>query len=292
MKIIFARIPTQFVDLTIGKALQSICHKTKIDFELIDLYDNTFDEVNISNEEIILFCIHTWQRNDKEYEKLRNKLPNIKIVVVESDMVYQDWQSRDFVNIDFLLTTSLELYREYSGPKVFFDWNISNYLIEYSIRHRNKFNFTKNYDLICLCNIGRESTHRNIFFKSIISKYKLITNLKESNIHKVLNYYTQSKFVLGTSTSILGNQKRSTKVMRDWLGAYLDVPLIYDDFPEITAFHPCVPVYEYCNPASLDYLIQTLTDPKYSKMIVERQRDHISKHTVDKQLAQFLASIV
>lgn len=294
MNILFLRIPCQFVDLTIGKSLQSISLLNNWKYECIDIWDYEFDELNYSSERVIIFLFYSTFLNKNSVLKLKQKLPNSYIFMIESDTIYDDWKSKDYSYIDCLICTSFDIYNEYSGHKALFDWNISEYLINFALRHKYKFPVNKKYDFICLCHLEEKYVDRHKLFTELSKHCSILTNLEENNLINIFKYYMQAKITLGTSTSVLNNDIRSTKAFRDWLGVCVNIPLIYDDKPEIIYFcDNIVPIYRYGNVSDIITIYDKFHNEKgFYQETIRSQQAYILKNSVDKQLQQLIKEVI
>lgn len=277
-------------EYTFNLALKNIAKKHNIEYRFIGLRDGnllrTFDFPLPEYDSPIIFLCHHPNFDLNCRSKIMNKCKNAKIVICGGDTVYYGAEAVTKLKPDLFLDTIKSEVEKLSKfcPTHHFYWTISEDIIKLA---KSNVNNTKIYDGICLC---RGTPKRSKFFDHMKNKdKKILYNLNENNLDKILNYYSQTKYTIGItheSQGLSNNNKRSMKGMRDWIGTFCDTLLIYDDYPDIIDID-CVPIYEFDNPQSCLKLMNSISNEEYVNLL-QKQKCWLTEHTMERQLEKIL----
>lgn len=289
-KLYFLRFKLEFVDWTLSDALEDTCKEKNIQFELID-YGPGECHLNIqdsTDEPVLIFFIYDGKRSQNDYNALFKNFSRPVTVQYSADTHY--FLNDNFWLADYYIDTMSECVAQISTKKpgrvALFNWTLSQKLINqieslYVPRE-------KDVDFICMC---RESANfRRQFFGQVRQHFSLLSNLNEYSLEKIVDYYARSKYTLGTTSSCMeGENRRSMKGMRDFIGPLCEAPLLCDDFPQIKEYWP-VHTYRYGDIQDLISLYNYY-ETNDREEILTAQKEWLKMNTCDIQLSRIIDSI-
>ena len=273
-----------FIGATYGAALKNLSNKHGHKY----LFNSDLDKLEKTNEKSIIFQIDS-NECDERLDIIKEKIPNSKVIRIGMDSPYCKELSKEFMRkVDIhlnLMSKFVDKTKDFVESHITF-CTISEKIIPL-IKNDN---FNKTWHGICLCNI--QTHQRYEFFSSLKDKYfDILININEHNFKKISNLYSHTWFVIGhTMSPYPGVYDRSMKGFRDWIGAFCNTVLVYDNHPDIEKyFGDFVPVYDYNNIASLLKVTQKLIcNPKKYIDTLEAQKSWVKDNTIELQLERFI----
>jgi hypothetical protein len=283
----------------IGKGIEGLSKYTNIPIIIYDQQDIANGNIIKDNDDIILlFEAGCFQHAGWSLSKVKDWFPNSKLIPIAADtniyLFLRNQHQLDYELVDLWLdldTRCIDYYKNLGIQADQWMWTISDWFIDY-IKKTTITLDTKRYDFIGVYHIV-----------SMIDGYRarLINYLKDHNLsftngggnghedndlERLINYYYHSHITLGTTSHNIGEDFRTPKGFRDWIGPFTGTPLIYDDYPMIMdCYQDTVPYYKY---KDFDSIVELYNKYKGDQKLLQKQQTWATNNTIDKQLYRLL----
>jgi len=264
------------------------------------------EELPHIQEEVIFITNFNRHWTLPQYDMVKAKMPNSKIVWLGSDTHYEGVNNPPLIddghdqflafnglkNIEWPLDLYLDTMKNVSEEASIrfksdhFYWSISESIIDQIAKCIPKMNIRrKERDGICLCSTENRTSIRHEMFKKIDETgLNVLRNLNEHFLCEIVKLYAESWVALGTTVSCMASDLRSMKGFRDWLAPFCGTVLIYDDYPDITDIGDFIPIYEYGQWGQIKTIVDELkSDLDRYHTLIGQQREWALENTLEKQ---------
>lgn len=264
------------------------------------LYDQSLFPYNIpsTNEDLIFICeaglpIHS----NFPLEQAKKIWPNSRIIIWGTDTIFWRQKGLHQVNlslVDLYLEEHEVIINEYRDLGItcdFFDWNISDELINYinktNIQEEKIYDFIGVYHPYSLT----PDKYRGRMISFLQQNGYSFTqggggSHDDNDISRLLKHYRQSRICLGTSSHSTSNECKFRKGFRDFIAPFCNIPIIYDNYYEvINTWRDIMPYYECGNFNSIIDITQNLySNSELYNNYINKQKEYAINNSIDKQL--------
>lgn len=188
----------------------------------------------------------------RNIEDLKYLFPNSHIIVLGS---YTNHFS-DFIeynhpkNVDLHLDTSYDVVKHYKNLNIISDmfiWSGTKSIYDLAKKFlKDNIHINNQRDCLCLCTCSPNYYDRSNLFNGLTNnKISVGFNLNKFGLYESFFEYIISSVTLGTTTPS-SDVLRNGKGFRDWIGPFLNCPLIHDDYVGyVDIYKDIVPTYTY-----------------------------------------------
>lgn len=291
-------LPNDFLwNYTFKDAIANLAIELNFEHYHINMLDNNIvgwiDLTPESKEETIYIYAHNPHLEKWHFDRLKSRIPNSKTVMIGGDCIYfgiDNWPVD--MGIEFNRCVVDRMNKMYKGEYI--HWTPSRNVFHRIREVLNGKTFEKKYDIMCLANMRCSAERVDFIMGFYLNGKKVLSNLKEYNLDKVIEYYSECKFTLGVTHAVWGAyEKRSAKGFRDYIAGECGTLLIADDYQDMMQFSDIVPIYPFN-----DYLkaIELMNyyeknQQKYQNLI-EKQKTFFYSINMENQLRPIISKLM
>ena len=260
---------------------------------MIDDLNGSIDLVPITNGKVIYIYTHHPHLDKTHLSRLKSRIPNSKTVMIGGDCIYDGYDNWPVdLGIEFNRSVVEKMNSMY--PSEFIYWTPSKNVFHRIREIRKEQVFEKKYDIMCLANMHCSAERINFIEGFCNNDKKIMASLREYNLDKVIQYYSECNFSLGVSHAVWGSyEKRSAKGFRDYIGPECGTPLIADDLPEMTELSDIIPIYPFNNFIEAIKLMKYYEDnAEEYKNLIEKQKSFFYSINMENQLRPIISKLM
>ena len=284
----------------IGKGIEGLGKYVDIPVIMYDQED--IKQLQPDNDEIILiFQAGNFRCEGWNLRKVKKCFPNSKIIPLGADtnifLFIHNRHELDYKLVDLYLDLDIRCIEHYGNLGIKVDqwmWTTSDWFLNYVKNFSLNNKYEKEYDFIGVYHPGTlNHGYRKEMLEFIKNKRYKFTNgggngHEDNDLDRLLSYYAKSYISLGTTSHGIDNF-RTLKGFRDWIGMYLDCPLIYDNWEMVkNCYNDNVIYYDYNNFQTIIDSFKLLQNNDLRKEYLNKQKEWIVNNTIDKQLLKLL----
>jgi hypothetical protein len=260
------------------------------------------DDLVSNNETVLVAMVFNPAVSSEQFAKIRAKFPNAKLMVFGGDMQYYGYKLQEGTDIFLDFTSSICRHIQAMNEKTNvykIMWTHSEDVIEISDHLFIPGEYTKKYDFLCpfriCCDDRRRliqpilnkgfSLEANVLGDSLNDKVNFGDKCLEVRMQEMIEYYFQSRFLLGTTLSIWDGGARTMKGLRDVMAPLCGTVLIADNYPDMMEID-CLPIYR--NHQELFEIVEQLSSPETYSYILAKQQRWAETMSLEQQLTPIL----